>query len=210
MLPSIITTITTISVLSLIPFKDITPKVLAEHEISLNDRYPVESVNEVFKDNILLNLSYLKGMQKSNSVNFDEVKKPFTYQFKLNPGEVFTFHDDILPQFQGKVVRNTNAHFNSMEGFKSDGYLVGDGVCHLASLMYWVAKDAGLETLAPTNHDFMPIPGISKEYGVAIYNNPYTKGSNAQQNLYITNNQDKPVTFKFNYQNEVLKLSVSE
>ncbi len=183
--------------------------VLAQHEISLHNRYPVKSVSDIFKDNILLNIAYMDGTVKDGKdINWSEVEKPFKYEFKLEPGQTFAFQDDVLPDFKGKVVKTTNAHFNSQEGFKSDGYLVGDGVCHFASLIYWVAKDAGLDAYAPTNHDFMSIPDISKEFGVAIYANPYTKGANAQQNLYITNNKDKAVTFKFEYQNDNLKVSV--
>lgn len=183
-----------------------TDKVLAAHEMSLAARYyPVQ------KENILLNLAYLNNRVKSKQdINWDELQKPFTLQFKLNPGETFAFHDDILPEYRGKVTKTTNTHFNYQEGYKSYGYLVGDGVCHLASLMYWVAKDAGLDALAPRNHNFMPIPGINREYGVAIYNNPTAPGSSAMQNLYITNNKDQAITFKFKYYNENLALSISQ
>lgn len=186
-------------------------QILAQHEMPLNDRYPVKSVSDIFKDNILLNMAYLDGTVKDRkAVNWSDIEKPFTYEFKLEPGQTFAFQDDVLPQYQNKVVKTTNAHFNSQEGFKSDGYLVGDGVCHLASLMYWVAKDAGLDAYAPTNHDFMPIPEIAREFGVAIYANPYTKGSNAEQNLYITNNKDKTVTFKFEYKDDKLTETILE
>lgn len=182
------------------------PKILASHQMSLEKRYyPVQ------KENILLNMAYLDGrVRQKADINWNEIQKPFEYQFNLEPGQTFAFHDDVLPEFQGKVVKTTNAHFNSQEGFKSDGYLFGDGVCHLASLIYWVAKDAGLSAVAPTNHNFMAIPEISREYGVSIYNNPSTKGSNAKQNLYITNNKDNPVTFKFEYNGDNLKASVLE
>lgn len=186
-------------------------QVLASHEISLENRYPVKSVSDVMRDNILLNLSYMDGKIKSrNEINWDEIKKPFTIQFKLDPGQAFAFHDDILKEYEGKVARTGRAHFNASEGFKSDGYLFGDGVCHLASLIYWVAKDAGLEAKAPTNHDFASIPEVSRENGVSIYSNPFSKGSNSQQNLYITNTKSVPVTFKFEYNGEKLKLAVLE
>src|SRR3989338_1540439 len=116
----------------------------------------------------------------------------------------------VSDEYKDKVVKTTKAHFNSQEGFKTDGYLFGDGVCHLASLLYWVAKDAGLDAKAPTNHDFMAIPEIDKQYGVSIYSNPQSKGSNSQQNLYITNNKGKPVTFKFDYGQDKLKVSITE
>lgn len=186
-------------------------RVLASQEISLENRYPVKSVSDVMRDNILLNLAYMDGkISSKNDVNWEEIKKPFTIQFRLDPNQVFAFHDALLKEYEGKVVKTTQAHFNAVEGFKSDGYLFGDGVCHLASLIYWVAKDAGLEAKAPTNHDFMDIPEIAKEFGVSIYSNPFSKGSNSQQNLYITNNKNYSITFKFEYNGEKLKLSVLE
>lgn len=188
----------------------ISGNVLSSHEISLENRYPVKSVSDVFKDNILLNLAYMGSKITSKDINWEQVKKPSHFEFRLDPNQTFAYHDDVLPEFKDKVAKTTNAHFNWTEGFKTDGYLFGDGVCHLASLIYWVAKDANLETLAPTSHDFMTIPEISKEYGVSIYSNPYSKGSNAQQNLYVTNNKDKAVIFKFEYSDEKLKFSISE
>ncbi len=185
--------------------------ILSSHEFSLENRYPVKSVSDIFKANILLNLDYMDGKVKSSKdINWTEIKKPAHFEFSLDPGKTFAFHDDVLDQYKNSLVKTTQAHFNSTEGFKSDGYLVGDGVCHLASIIYWVAKDANLDANAPTNHDFMPIPEISKEYGVAIYKNPYTKGSNAQQNLYVTNNKEKTITFKFDYDGTNLKVSVLE
>lgn len=185
--------------------------VLASHEFSLNNRYPVQVVSDIFKDNILLNIAYMGGkVSKKEDIKWDEIKKPFKYEFKLEPGQTFAYHDDVLPEYKDSLVKTTSAHFNGQEGFKTDGYLFGDGVCHLASLIYWVAKDAKLDVLAPTNHDFMNIPEISKEYGVSIFSNPFSKGSNAQQNLYVTNNKNKPVTFDFDYSDNKLKVSVVE
>ncbi len=181
-------------------------QILSSHEISLENRYEVKEISDIFKDNILLNLAYMRGI----STSWDEVKKPFKYEFKLEPNKTFAFHDDVLEEYKGRLTKTTQAHFNAEEGFKTDGYLFGDGVCHLASLIYWVAKDAGLDAKAPTNHDFMAIPEISREYGVSIYSNPLSKGSNAQQNLYITNNKGKDITFKFEYNGENLKASVLE
>lgn len=185
--------------------------ILASHEISLEYRYPDKRISEIFKDNILLNIAYMDGkVTKREDINWDEIRKPFKYEFRLNPGQTFAYHDDILPQFNGKVTKTTNAHFNWFEGFKSSGYLYGDGVCHLASLIYWVAKDAGLDAYAPTNHNFMNIPEIPKEYGVSIFSNPYIKGNDAMQNLYITNNKGKAITFKFDYIDENLRITVVE
>jgi hypothetical protein len=189
-----------------------TPKerVLATREISLQDRYPNRSVNEVFKENILLNLAYMRGLTRAGTtVDWDQVTKPFSYKMTLRPGETFAFHDDVLPSYKSNALKTTNAHFNSQEGFKSDGYLVGDGVCHLASLMYWASKSAGLASLAPTNHNFANIPEVPKEYGVSIYAAP-GDSSDQRQNLYIKNDKTKPIAFVFSYENNVLKVDVKE
>ena len=177
-------------------------KILATHAFSLEKRYyPVQ------KENILLNLAYMDNkVTGRDGLNWDEVLKPQTYSFRLNPGEQFAFHDDVLPEYTN-VVKTTNAHFNAGEGFTNAGYMYGDGVCHLASLIYWVALDADLETEAPTNHNFMAIPEIDKKYGVSIYSNPDRKGQ-ARQNLYITNNKENPVEFQFNYNGDKLEVKV--
>ena len=191
--------------------KPIVPQLMAAKEISLDNRYSNSYVSDIFKDNILLNLAYLSGkVSKAADVNWDEIKKPIKYTFFLQPGKTFAFHDDVLPEYADSVVLTTRAHFNFAEGFKSDGYLAGDGVCHLASLMYWAAKEAGLDTYAPTSHDFMPIPGIPKEYGVSIYSTPGQSASNARQNLYIRNNHKEPVIFAFSYDGESLKFTVEK
>lgn len=180
-------------------------RVLASRSISLEKRWNNKFVNDVFKDNILLNLAYLQGTVASkNEVNWDNVKKAQSYEFTLEPGKTFSFHEDVLPQYKNTLTRTTNAHFNSYEGFKSDGYLVGDGVCHLASILYWVARDAQLDTYAPVNHNFAVIAQVPKEYGVAIYS------SNQQQNLYITNNKTHVITFKMDYDGENLTVNVVE
>lgn len=182
--------------------------LLAQREMSLDNRYAEKFVNEVFKNNILLNMAYLAGRVRSaQDIKWEEIIKPFEYEFKLEPNKTFAFHEDIEDKYRDSLVKTTNAHFNSQEGFKTDGYLFGDGVCHLASLIYWVARDAGLLAEAPTNHNFTSIPDVPREYGVSIYSNPGAKTSNARQNLYITNNQSKPITFKFEYRDEKLKVS---
>lgn len=185
--------------------------VLAEHEMSLSNRYPDPFVNGVFKDNILLNFAYLSDKVESREdINWDEIREPFKYEFKLEPKQTFAYHEDVLTQYKDSLVKTTKAHFNDLEGFKSDGYLMGDGVCHFASLIYWVAKDANLDAYAPSNHDFAIIPEISKEYGVAIYSHPDNKQVGQRQNLYITNNKEKAVTFKFEYDGDKVKVSVAE
>lgn len=186
-----------------------TQLLLASKSISLENRYPNKMVSNVFKDNILLTISYLSDKQdKAKAPKWDEVEKPFTYDFTLKSGERFAFHDTTMPLYAQNVVKTTNAHYNGAEGFKSDGYLMGDGVCHLASLFYWAAKDAGLSAVAPVNHDFAVIPEISKEYGVAIYSDPANPGVSAQQNLYISNNLDVPVTFHIAYNGKDLSVKV--
>lgn len=192
-----------------LPLAQKQPQILATHEFSMNDRYDNTYVAGVFKDNILLNLAYMQGtVQAKNQVNWPSLEQPFEYRFRLNPGQTFAFHDQVLPKYAGRVQKTTNAHFNWQEGFKSDGYLTGDGVCHLASLMYWTAKDAGLEAEAPTNHDFMKIPQVPKEDGVSIYSVPGNYNTSANQNLYITNNQNGTTEFKFVYDGNNLKVSV--
>ncbi len=190
---------TLISLLLLFRIQQNHPKVvtnrvntLASRQFSLENRYNNHFVNDVFKKNILLTIHYTTDKK----VN---INKPFATKLILNPGETFAFHDDVLPQYEGKVNKTTNAHFSANEGFISDGYLVGDGVCHLASLMYWVAKDAGLNVLAPTRHDFAPVPEVPREYGVSIYSSPDKNAPNELQNLYISNSKNKTVAFLFNY-----------
>jgi hypothetical protein len=187
-------------------------KTLAVHEISLENRYSNSYVNDVFKDNILLAVNYATDNKiDPSNIDWKKIDSQYKGTITLTPGQTFAFHDDVLPQFVGKVDKTTNAHFNSQEGFKSDGYLIGDGVCHLASILYWVAKDAGLDVLAPTRHDFAPVPDVPKEYGVSIYDNLFAKGSSNQlQNLYITNNKDKAVTFEFNYNGKALTVRAEE
>ncbi|MDO8576756.1 MAG: VanW family protein [Candidatus Daviesbacteria bacterium] len=185
--------------------------LVAQKEMSLDNRYGDRSVNDVFKYNILLNIAYLADkISSSKDIKWDEIKKPFQYEFKLDPNKTFAFHSDVENKYKDSLVKTTNAHFNAQEGFKTDGYLFGDGVCHLASLINWVAKEAGLSVEAPTNHSFADIPDVPKEYGVSIYSNPTSKGSNILQNLYITNNKPKPIAFRFEYKNDKLKVSVVE
>lgn len=185
--------------------------LLASREMSLLNRHQDKFVNDVFKDNILLNLAYLSNrVSKASDINWDEIAKPFLYEFHLNPNQTFAYHEDVRDIYKTSLVKTTNAHFNAQDGFKTDGYLYGDGICHLASLIYWAALDADLKAEAPTNHDFANIPDVPKKYGVSIYSNPYSKGSNTQQNLYITNNKNKPVAFRFEYSNNKVKVSVVE
>ncbi len=211
MIDTITHTVAATSALMTTAFIQPQTEVLAQRHISLNNRYAVPSVNEVFKDNILLNMAYMSERVKDNkNIRFEEVKHPFHYEMTLQPNQSFAYHEDVLPQYKGTISKTTNAHFNALEGFKSDGYLVGDGVCHLASLINWVAKDGGLEVYAPANHDFAAIPEIPREYAIAIYNQPGSPYIGAMQNLYIKNNKSKAIRFVFEYNNDVLKLTLVE
>lgn len=184
-------------------------QVISDRDMSLLDRYPVASVNTVFSDNILLSIAYLRGIQKhGEAVNWDLVKKPFSYSFTLKPGETFAFHKDVLPEFANSIVKTMDTAFNSTDGYESDGYLVGDGVCHMATILNWAASDAGLKVVAPTPHDFAPVPDIPRQYGTAIYYDPGSVASNAQQNLYVQNNKDKPVTFMLTYDGKSVDVKV--
>lgn len=183
--------------------------LVAERSMPLNDRYPVKSVSDVFKDNILLTLAYLSGKVADPAhLNWDEVRSASQYEVVLQPGQVFAFHDDVLPAYQGKTIITTNAHFDSTQGFESDGYLVGDGVCHFASLINWAARDAGLSVVAPTNHDFANIPDVPRQYGTAIYYMPGSSTANQLQNLYVENTFDKPVHMVFRYDGNDLSVSI--
>lgn len=185
--------------------------LLSAQSISLENRYSNKFVNDVFKDNILLNMAYLSGkVTARDEINWEEIQKPFEYKFTLMPDKTFAFHQDVLEKYKSSLVKTTNANFNFADGFKSDGYLTGDGVCHLASLMYWVSQTAGLEVYAPINHNFAVISEIDREFGVAIYKMPGNYSANSMQNLYITNNKKKPIVFDFTYKNSQLKFSIYE
>ena len=177
---------------------------LSSKTISLETRYQVPSVNQVFKDNILLTLNYMSGtVRGKNDINWENVKKPAQYEFTLNPGERFAFHDTLLSQYKDGVVKTTNAHFNSSDGFLSDRWLYGDGVCHLASLIHWLHWTR-TESF-PCQPRLYRIPEISREYGVSIKYMPGETANSARQNLYITNNQDVPVTFVLNMTEQILR-----
>jgi len=178
-------------------------KILAQENYSLSNRYSNAFVNDVFVDNILLTLAYMSGkVKKGDSILWSKVQADWEEKFTLKPNETFAFHDAVLEKYKGKIALTTNAHFNASEGFKSDGWLIGDGVCHLASFMYVAAKNAGLEIEAPTSHDFAVIPNIEKKDGVSIFS------ENTLQNLYITNNQSKTIAFAFVHREDTLTIRV--
>ncbi|MBU1000279.1 hypothetical protein KKE78_02710, partial [Patescibacteria group bacterium] len=69
--------------------------LLAQKEMSLSNRYGDKFVNNVFKDNILLNLAYLSNkVSSSKDIKWDEITKPFQYEFRLEPKKTFAFHSD--------------------------------------------------------------------------------------------------------------------
>lgn len=184
---------------------------LSERSFSMAKRYNNDFVNGVFRDNILLTLEYLSGDKiNPKGINWQDVNKPKVYKLTLKPGETFAFHDDVLPEYKNKVDKTSNAHFNAAEGFRTSGALYGDGVCHLASFLYWVALDAGLTVNAPVRHDFAKIPEVPREYGVSIYATPGSQAKDQVQNLYITNNKKDEVTFEFTYDGQNLKVAALE
>lgn len=183
---------------------------LASRTISLENRaMPGSFMAETMRDNILLTIGYMRGIvTDGQNVDWEAVKKPFTYSFELKPTEVYAFQKDALPAYEADIVKTIDVNFAGQNGFKHDGYLMGDGVCHLASLFYWAAVDAGLQATAPTNHDFMAIPEVPREYGVSIYSTPGQKAANAAQNLYVKNNTDSTITFEITYDGKNLETKV--
>lgn len=187
------------------------PKVLSSVHYSLADRYSNSFVNDVFSDNILLTLAYMEGkVKEGQAVAWNKVKAPGIYKLVLKPGQTFAFHNEVFDKYKGKVAATTNAHFSSREGFKSDGYLIGDGVCHLASFMNVVAKEAGLNVEAPMPHDFATIADVARKDGVAIFYRPDDAATSQLQNLYITNNKPKTIAFVFNHKLNSLQIHVEE
>lgn len=206
-------------------------QVMARQELNLTNRIPnYPDGNEIFSDNILLSLHYLKGdvqelKVKDNSrpasqqggqaqaisgpddIDWKKVRQPFEVDFVLKPGEIYAFHNNILPEFNppaGGAKYTMNSRFYMDEGYKALGGLGGNGVCHLATLVNWAAEDAGLESVARVNHDFYPVPGVPREYGVSIFS------VSAEQNLYIKNNFGVPVKFEFKADEKKVALSISK
>jgi vancomycin resistance protein YoaR len=167
-------------------------KILASETMDLNTRYPVESVSEGFKENILIAVNYL---QKNEIV--------------IRPGEVFAFHKNIMPEFKKDKIITQESGFIAKDGYKYVAGLAGNGVCHLASLMNEVAQEAGLEVTAPTNHNFANIPGIDKKYGTSIKYVENGGSVSERQNLYIKNNNNVPIKFEFTLEGDNLSFSIT-
>lgn len=211
MVSQLLSTIALLFVINNTSPEPLASKILSQQQYSLSDRYSNSYVNDVFSDNILLTMAYMRGdVTRSEEIQWDFIRKPFKYSLVLKPGEIFAFHDSVLEKYKNRITKTTNAHFISSEGFKSDGWLVGDGVCHLASFMYVVASQAGLLVEAPTAHDFATIADVPKEDGVSIFFSPDNTAISSVQNLYITNTKKIPVSFVFDYQNRELSISVKE
>ncbi len=164
--------------------------VLSLEMLDLSKRYPVTSVSNGFRENILIALDYFA---------FQDVV------LELKPGEVFAFHKKgILPEFNESKIISQESDFTTNTGYKVVAGLGGNGVCHLASLINKAASKAGLKVTAPVNHNFAVIEGIEREYGTSIS----TRNSPERQNLYIKNNFDYPVGFKFVLNGDILVLSI--
>lgn len=178
--------------------------VLSSKSISLNDRHPKWSVNEIVRKNILLCLAYMSGrVDDASDIDWATVESPFQYEFTLQPGEVFAFHDQVLPQYAPATV-TTRSNFSFEQGYLWDGKYYGGGICDLASFMCWAAKTAGLDqTYVPTRHT-KPIPDIPDEYTVAIFYG----WERETHNLYIPNSMDKSVKFIFTYREDTLTVKV--
>jgi hypothetical protein len=171
------------------PVSETREEVLAEHFLDLNTRSESETINEVFKFNVLHALAF------------------FGDSFVLEPGEVFAFHDNVLPEFKDFPLKTGWTRYTAKEGYQTILGLPGNGVCHLASLMNWTASDAGLGVVAKVNHNFAPIPEMPKENGTSIKYLP--SGSNSQnQNLYIKNTFDFPVKFVFETSEDSVNLKI--
>lgn len=200
--------------------------VLARNVLDLTTRLPSQYGSQVFADNILLALHYLKGDEGDfkldpekpyhpANMDWEHVREPFEISFTLEPGEVFAYHENVLPEFdppsasRRRRIVTMNSRFYIQEGYKSLAGLGGNGVCHLASLINWVASEAGLEVTAKANHNFAPISGVPKEYGTSIR---YAEtGHNSQnQNLYVKNGFEEPVTFEFEADSQKVILTITK
>jgi len=186
-------------------------KLLAQATYSLTNRYTDPYVNNIFSDNILLTLAYMGGkVKKDQKFSWSTVRAPGVETLFLKPGGTFAFHDMTLDKYKDKIAATTNAHFASNEGFKSDGWLVGDGVCHLASFLYIASKEAGLQIEAPTRHDFAEIADVPESSGVSIYSSRNNPASSALQNLYITNNYNKTIAFIFTHEKDKVNIKIEQ
>lgn len=186
-------------------------RLLARQTLSLKNRHTNQQINEVFAKNILLNLAYISGEVKNKEkLDWQKVTQAHEFSIVLHPNQVFGYHDHVLPEYEQKLIETPKTYFHAQDGYLSSGYLYGDGVCHLASLLNWTALSAGLETFVPKSHSIAKIPDIDDEYGVSIYVVESDKKSGVNNNLYITNTKQTPIEFKFIYNQERVAIEVYE
>jgi hypothetical protein len=175
-------------------------RVLAQHQLDLTQRHPTASINQVFVDNILLSLRYLKG-SASLPPDWENIRQPFVVSFTLQPGETFAFHPKVPPKTSKPAV-TMNSRFFIQEGYRTAGGIGGNGVCHLASFINWAASQAGLEVKARVNHNFAPVPGIPRQFGTTIfYPHP-------AKNLYLKNTLNFPIIFTFQATPQKITLAI--
>jgi hypothetical protein len=191
-------------------------EVLSQVSFDLTKRWENESVSQGFSDNILLGLHYLgrvqnvfknKEIHSYTDIDWDAVNQDFSVGFTLNPGETFAFHKNVLPAYKDEVSRTMGSEFVTNQGYKVVAGLGGNGICHLASLMTWAARGAGLEVEAKVDHSFAPIEGVPREHWTSVRYLP-TGGNSQNQNLYITNTREEPVGFEFVKSGNELQLRV--
>lgn len=186
-------------------------RLLSKQALSLKNRHSNKQINEIFSKNILLNLAYLSGeVSNKNNLNWQNVLRSQEFSIALQPNQVFAYHDHVLPEYGQNLIKTPKTYFHAKDGYLSSGYLFGDGVCHLASLLNWAALSAGIETYVPKSHSIAKIPDIDEEYGVSIYVVETEKESGTKNNLYITNTKSTPIEFKFIYNHEQVIIEVYE
>lgn len=205
---AIITTINSIPTGGVLAWED-SKTIVSEHSIDLENK-----MDRASADNILLALRYINGdtdvLEHKNKPDFwEKVRQENIFVVILQPGEVFAFHSEILPEFEGKIVimPAVETSFSSRDGYKLSGNLVGNGVCFLASLINQTASDAGLTVTALVNHNFFPVPDVPREYGTSIF---YQKnaGFSQKQNLYVENNQEDTVELVFRADENRITVSI--
>jgi len=91
--------------------------VLASETLDLSYRFSEPSVSEGFKQNILIAVGYL--IKNGNIV--------------LQPGEVFAFHKNILPEFRNEKVITQESGFSV-----KDGYLYVGGLFLAMGSVIWL------------------------------------------------------------------------
>ena len=174
--------------------------ILSSESMDLTSRYPVESIGTGFAENILIALSYFASEDEEGK----EIL-PDSFSLVLRPEDVFAFHKKgVLSEFKDSKIVSQESDFTTNYGYKVVAGLGGNGVCHLASLINKAALKAGLEVVAPVNHNFASIPGIEKEYGVSIS----TRNAPDRQNLYIKNSFEYPVEMRFVVTDNVLTVEI--